>query len=87
MLLTHPHIKNATVVPLTSGHVTKKIISFVIVDSAGFRNINEELKRFLLNYLPSYMIPSEFIVKEEFPLNSNYKTDKKALLDHYLTGI
>lgn len=84
VLLTHPHIKNATVVPLTSGHVTKKIICFVIVDENGFQNMNEELKSFLLNYLPSYMIPSEFIVKQEFPLNSNYKTDKKALLESYL---
>ncbi len=84
VLLTHPHIKNATVVPLTTGHVTKKIISFVIVDESGFQNMNEELKSFLLNYLPSYMIPSEFIVKQEFPLNSNYKTDKKALLTSYL---
>ncbi len=86
VLLTHPHIKNATVVPLTSGHVTKKIVSFVIVDESGFQNMNEELKSFLLNYLPSYMIPSEFIVKQEFPLNSNYKTDKKALLEAYLNG-
>lgn len=86
VLLTHPLIKNATVVPLTSGHVTKKIISFVIADESGFRNMNEELKSFLLNYLPSYMIPSEFILKQEFPLNSNYKTDKKALLEAYLNG-
>lgn len=86
VLLTHPHIKNATVVPLTSGHVTKKIISFVIIDESGFQNMNEELKRFLLKFLPSYMIPSEFIVKQEFPLNSNYKTDKKALLETYLNG-
>lgn len=86
VLLTHPHIKNATVVPLTSGHVTKKIVCFVIVDESSFQNINEELKSFLLKFLPSYMIPSEFIVKQEFPLNSNYKTDKKALLEAYLNG-
>lgn len=86
VLLTHPHVRNATVVPLTIGHVTKKIVAFVIADESGFGNMNEELKSFLLNYLPSYMIPSEFILKEEFPLNSNYKTDKKALLESYLNG-
>lgn len=87
VLLSHPQIRNAAVVPLTSGHVTKKIISFVIADESGFQNINEELKTFLLKFLPSYMIPSEFIVKQEFPLNSNYKTDKKTLLESYMTGI
>jgi D-alanine--poly(phosphoribitol) ligase subunit 1 len=84
VLLTHPHLKNAVAVPLTNGHVTKKIISFIVTDESHFENINEELKTFLLNFLPSYMIPSEFIVKPEFPLNSNYKTDKKALLESYL---
>lgn len=86
VLLTHPHIRNAAVVPLTSGHVTKKIVSFVIADESAFANLQEELKTFLLKFLPSYMIPSEFIVKTEFPLNSNYKTDKKALLESYLNG-
>lgn len=86
VLLTHPHIRNATVVPLTSGHVTKKIVSFIIADESAFTDLQEELKTFLLGFLPSYMIPSEFIVKAEFPLNSNYKTDKKALLESYLNG-
>lgn len=86
VLLTHPHIKNATAVPLVNGNVTKKIISFIIADETAFKNIHEELKAFLLNYLPAYMIPSEFILKKEFPLNSNYKTDKKALLEAYMAG-
>lgn len=84
VLLTHPHIRNASVVPLTNGHVTKKIIAFVIADESGFQNLHAELKDFLLRYLPVYMIPAEFIVKSEFPLNSNYKTDKKALLELYM---
>ncbi len=86
VLLTHPRIKNAVAVPLVAGNVAKKIICFVIADASAFKNINEELKSFLLKYLPSYMIPSEFIMKPEFPLNSNYKTDKKALLESYLDG-
>jgi D-alanine--poly(phosphoribitol) ligase subunit 1 len=86
VLLTHPHIKNAVAVPLVNGHVTKKIISFIVTDGYTSETINDDLKAFLLNYLPSYMIPSEFIIKTEFPLNSNYKTDKKALLESYLAG-
>ncbi len=86
VLLTHPHIKNAVALPLVNGNVTKKIICFVIANELDFKKINDELKAFLLKYLPSYMIPSEFIMKQEFPLNSNYKTDKKALLESYLAG-
>lgn len=85
MLLMHPHIINASTIPLTKDGTAKKIISFIVVDN----NVNEaelELKSYLLINLPSYMIPSEFIILKEFPLNSNYKTDKKALLDLYLSN-
>ncbi len=85
VLLTHPAIKNATVIPLTTKGVTKKIISFIIL-SHNINDLNEDLKSFLLKELPHYMIPSEFIIKEEFPLNTNYKTDKKALLEEYLSN-
>jgi D-alanine--poly(phosphoribitol) ligase subunit 1 len=84
VLLTHPLVTNAVAVPLQNGHVTKKIIAFIIADKTLFKNINVELKNYLSQFMPSYMIPSEFIVKTEFPLNSNYKTDKKALLNSYI---
>jgi D-alanine--poly(phosphoribitol) ligase subunit 1 len=87
VLLAHPNIKNAAAVPLTSGNVTKKIICFVILtDKTVFRDLNQDIKNYLLSSLPSYMIPSEFIVCESFPMNANYKTDKKALLESYLNA-
>lgn len=86
VLLSHPAIKNAVVVPLTSKNITKKIISFIILKENTSADIREDLKNYLLQHLPSYMIPSEFIVKESFPMNSNYKTDKKALLEDYLNS-
>lgn len=84
VLLTHENITNAVTIPLKLGEVTKKLISFIIIKEAVDSNFSEDLKLFLLKYLPSYMIPSEFIITDNFPLNANYKTDKKALLEHYL---
>ena len=85
VLLTHPSVLNASTVPLTAGGITKKIISFLLLkNDLKEENYSEILKTFLQNNLPSYMIPSEFIVMDEFPLNSNYKTDKKMLLEGYL---
>jgi D-alanine--poly(phosphoribitol) ligase subunit 1 len=86
VLLNHPNIKNAAVVPLTVKNVTKKIICFVVVsDTRVFSNLNDDLKYYLMNHLPSYMIPSEFVLCDDFPLNSNYKTDKRALLEKYMS--
>ncbi|MEI8202677.1 MAG: amino acid adenylation domain-containing protein [Bacteroidota bacterium] len=42
---------------------------------------NETLLRALKEKLPSYMLPSEIIQISSFPLNSNGKVDKKALLE------
>ncbi|MEO1764976.1 MAG: condensation domain-containing protein, partial [Cyanobacteria bacterium J06629_18] len=38
-----------------------------------------ELRRFLQDKLPAYMIPSNYIMLEEFPLTPNRKIDRKAL--------
>jgi D-alanine--poly(phosphoribitol) ligase subunit 1 len=84
VLLNHPALSNAAVVPLMNGRVTKKIVAFIVAKEGERAPLDADLRIYLGNKLPSYMIPSEFIVKETLPLNANYKTDKKALVESYL---
>ena len=53
----------------------KQLIAYL----RGSINI-EELRKYLATILPVYMIPSQFIIQEEFPLTPNGKIDRKKLL-------
>lgn len=61
-----------------------KIIAFVkLLNGIDFNNF--EIKNKIKNVLPEYMCPVIKIV-EDFPINSNGKCDKKALLERYKNG-
>ena len=43
----------------------------------------EELKKEISEILPYYMIPSDIVVIDKFPYNTNHKIDKNALIEIY----
>ncbi|MEQ9620457.1 amino acid adenylation domain-containing protein [Coleofasciculus chthonoplastes] len=43
------------------------------------RKLEPELRRYLQQQLPDYMIPSAFVILDKMPLNANGKIDRKAL--------
>ncbi|MCP5049542.1 MAG: AMP-binding protein, partial [bacterium] len=45
-----------------------------------------QLKSYLLEHLPGYMVPSYFVVLKEMPLNASGKVDRKALPEPGLSG-
>lgn len=75
-LSSHPHIVQAVVVLKKLTH-SSRLYAFYLseheVDGA-------ELKSFLTDYLPAYMIPEHYIHVQQIPKNSSGKADRKALL-------
>jgi amino acid adenylation domain-containing protein len=71
----------AAVVPSDAG--LHSIILFI----EGEENVKHGLEEYLKDHLPSYMIPKEIIPINLFPLNSNGKTDRKALIHKYLQTV
>ncbi|MFM6011071.1 MAG: hypothetical protein ACKO99_10590, partial [Dolichospermum sp.] len=45
----------------------------------GQKLILSTIREYLLSHLPEYMVPSNFVVLEKFPLTPNHKVDRKAL--------
>ena len=49
--------------------------------------LDEGLEEHLRKQLPDYMIPKEMLAVSRFPLNSNGKIDRKALLQQHMQAV
>jgi amino acid adenylation domain-containing protein len=67
--------KNAIAVAFLNQSQSNEIALFIEDVKLDEQNIKNHLKL----KLPSYMIPSKFIIHKEFPLNANGKIDRKSL--------
>ncbi|MCJ8279751.1 MAG: phosphopantetheine-binding protein, partial [Rivularia sp. ALOHA_DT_140] len=75
ILMEYPGIKQA-VVTLYKNHDDEKLIAYLVTSSEISQS---NLQQFLQGKLPAYMIPSNYMMLEEFPLTPNRKIDRKAL--------
>jgi amino acid adenylation domain-containing protein len=74
----HPSVKEAVVLAKGATSAERRIVAYLVLETEAPSTI-EELRRFLRESLPDYMIPSGFITLEKFPLNPNGKVDRRAL--------
>ncbi|MCX6584824.1 MAG: amino acid adenylation domain-containing protein [Candidatus Aminicenantes bacterium] len=77
--LQYPHIKEAVVLAKEDETQDKYLIAYFVAAVAGNDISIAELRQYLAQQLPEYMIPSYFIQIEKIPLNPNGKIDHKAL--------
>lgn len=74
-LLNMTGIKDAVVLPLMKpGGSVLRIAAFCVSHLSA-----EEIKQGLAKVVPSYMVPSQILLKEALPLNPNGKIDRKLL--------
>jgi aryl carrier-like protein len=76
-LKRHPEIGQAIVVDQVDGN-RKSLAAYYGSDK---KIPFEELRKYLSNKLPEFMIPEKIIQVKEIPLNPNGKVDRKRLLD------
>jgi len=84
-------VERAVVVAREDVRGDKRLVAYVIVDSAGADGpfSVERLRSYLYSVLPDHMVPVAFVVLDSFPLSPNGKLDRRALpapeLDAYVT--
>ncbi|CBL45096.1 Non-ribosomal peptide synthetase modules and related proteins [gamma proteobacterium HdN1] len=68
-------VREAVVVVKQDGPSQKKLIAYVLCDGLDVAGLRREAAR----HLPKHMVPSAFVIMEQFPLTQNGKVNKRAL--------
>jgi acyl carrier protein len=77
-LSQHEGVREAVVVARADERGGNRLVAYV-VESAGRTATAGELRRYLKDTLPEYMIPSAFVTLDALPLTPNGKVDRKRL--------
>ncbi|MBP2000609.1 amino acid adenylation domain-containing protein [Paenibacillus shirakamiensis] len=77
-LITHPEVQEAVVLPEVDGHGMQILAAYIVTETVVRA---QQLRSFLAEHLPSYMIPSLFYGVGGIPKTVNGKIDKKSLRD------
>ena len=77
-LSSHPHVRECAVVVVGKGTAERKLAAYYV--SNGKRVCDaSQLRRFLSERLPEYMVPAVFIPLDAMPLTENGKVDRRVL--------
>ncbi|ARV58892.1 hypothetical protein BZZ01_09835 [Nostocales cyanobacterium HT-58-2] len=78
ILSQHPGIREVVVLARENLHGEKRLVAYLVANQQPAPSI-DELRHFLKEKLPEYMMPSSFLVLKTLPLTPNGKVDHHAL--------
>lgn len=82
-LSQHPAVREARVLLRKDDEGSGRIIAYVGVGSMVAEKLRatwvDELRAFVNTHLPDYMVPAQFVVLDQLPLNQNGKVDRHSL--------
>jgi amino acid adenylation domain-containing protein len=78
-LKKHPAVKEAIVIATEEESKDKQLCAYLVLENKHQQFSDIQIKTFLSQKMPGYMIPTSFISIESIPLTPNGKIDRKAL--------
>ncbi|MBD2040985.1 amino acid adenylation domain-containing protein, partial [Microcoleus sp. FACHB-672] len=79
LLNSHPSVQETAVIAREDVPGDQRLVAYIAPSATASSEIIKELRRFLKERLPAYMVPSAFVLLEALPLTPNGKLDRKAL--------
>ncbi len=77
ILIQHPEVRESAIVVCEDKLGNKRLVAYIVPYQEKLSTI--EVRRFLKQKLPDYMVPAAFVMLEVLPLTPNGKVDRKAL--------
>jgi acyl-coenzyme A synthetase/AMP-(fatty) acid ligase/acyl carrier protein len=74
----HPAVLEAILVAQQNKPEHVRLIAYIVPDTASTPSVRD-LRRYLMEHLPEYLIPAGFVFLEALPLNHHGKIDRAAL--------
>jgi amino acid adenylation domain-containing protein len=78
VLGAHPAVRDVVVLAREDAPGEKRLVAYVTAVREPSPSV-AELRSYLLEKVPAYMVPSAFVCLESLPLNPNGKVDRRAL--------
>ncbi|WP_179198327.1 non-ribosomal peptide synthetase [Nostoc sp. T09] len=78
VLKQHPQVQETVVITREDVPGNKRLVAYLVPQSKSATTINE-LRNWLKDKLPDFMLPSAIVLLKELPLSPNGKVDRKAL--------
>ncbi len=78
VLAGHPQVRQGVVIVHERDHDDHILVAY-LVPRGGSAVAVGELRRYLSEKMPNYMVPNAFVILDAIPLNPNGKIDRKAL--------
>ncbi|MBE0377183.1 non-ribosomal peptide synthetase [Pseudoalteromonas prydzensis] len=81
VLSDHQDINDAIVMVRQDHRQVQQLVAYLVVNNkSGISNTDSQrIRSYLLSKLPSYMVPSKFILLDNLPLSANGKVDRNRL--------
>ncbi|PSB21959.1 phenylalanine racemase [Phormidesmis priestleyi ULC007] len=78
-LSQHPNVRESVVITREDESGERRLVAYVVLKAQSLQLRSTELRAWLKDKLPEYMVPAIVVFMENLPLTPNLKVDRRAL--------